>query len=229
MCANARQQGLFPEPGSRPVNLLPFDGEALYFGPILQPASAADFLAAFRDSIPWRHDEVVIFGRRMRTARQVAWYGDAPFTYSYSGTARTALPWTEELLRLRRIVEERSNATFNSCLLNLYEHGGQGIAWHSDDEPALGPNPVIASVSLGADRRFCFRHKQTRQDISIVLENGSLLLMAGLTQACWVHSLPKATRVVTPRINLTFRTIHPDLAAPSRRSARARGEPSDTH
>ncbi|MGL4401495.1 MAG: alpha-ketoglutarate-dependent dioxygenase AlkB family protein, partial [Luteolibacter sp.] len=157
--------------------------------------------------IPWKNDEAVIFGKRIVTARKVAWYGDSDFSYTYSGTTKQALVWTEELAALKSLVEERSATRFNSCLLNLYHDGNEGMAWHSDDEKSLGKNSTIASVSLGAEREFRFKHKRREEKVSVLLESGSLLVMKGTTQTHWLHSIPKSKKIKTPRINLTFRTM----------------------
>lgn len=188
-------------------NLLPCDGTVLYHGPILAPQQAADFFSELSQTIHWAHDEVLMFGKRIVTARKVAWYGDAPFAYTYSGSTKSALPWTAELKALKTLIEQHSGASFNSCLLNLYHHGGEGMAWHSDDEKMLARHAPIASLSLGAPRRFSFKHKHLPHRVSLDLEDGSLLLMQDETQTHWLHSLPKASRVQAPRINLTFRTI----------------------
>lgn len=189
------------------LNLLPCDGVVSYHGRILTPAEADHCLAALLQDVPWRHDEAVIFGRRIVTARKVAWYGDSGFAYTYSGTTRHAIPWNHELARLKALVEQHAGTTFNSCLLNLYHDGNEGMAWHSDDETSLGRNTCIASLSLGAERRFCFKHKRSTRQVETVLEHGGLLLMLGATQTHWLHSLPKARRISGPRINLTFRTM----------------------
>jgi alkylated DNA repair dioxygenase AlkB len=149
----------------------------------------------------------VIYGKHLVTSRKVAWYGDHNFSYTYSGTTKRALLWTKELLDLKKIVERYSGVTFNSCLLNLYHNGSEGMAWHSDDEKALGKNTNIASLSFGAERKFSFKHKRTKESVSLVLESGSLLMMKGSTQSHWMHRLPPTTKVSRPRINLTFRTI----------------------
>jgi alkylated DNA repair dioxygenase AlkB len=132
--------------------------------------------------------------------------------YTYSNTTKQALAWTKELSCLKQIAEELAGTKFNSCLLNLYHNGDEGMGWHSDDEESLGKNNTIASLSLGAERKFLFKHKQTKQTVSLVLEHGSLLIMKDSTQANWSHSLPKSKNVTQPRINLTFRTIVKPLA-----------------
>ena len=157
--------------------------------------------------IPWKNDEAVIFGKHFITKRKVAWYGDNQFSYTYSNITKEALPWTKELLELKAIAEKLASATFNSCLLNLYHNGSEGMAWHSDDEKSLGRNSPIASMSFGAERKFSFKHKQTKETRSLLLEHGSLLVMKGEVQQHWLHSLPKSLKVKSPRINLTFRTI----------------------
>ncbi len=189
------------------VNLLPYDGTVNYHGPIFSAAEDRHYQAALTQSVPWKNDEAVIFGKHIITARKVAWYGDAEYPYAYSGITRTALSWNADLIALKARVEEVSGCIFNSCLLNLYHNGNEGMGWHSDDEKALLKEAPIASVSLGAERKFNFKHRRTQALVSVMLESGSLLVMKGTTQTHWLHSLPKATRITEPRINLTFRTI----------------------
>ncbi|PZF71299.1 alpha-ketoglutarate-dependent dioxygenase AlkB family protein [Taibaiella soli] len=188
-------------------NLLPYDGIVIYYGKVLDRPSADGYLKALLETIAWRNDEAVIFGKHIVTARKVAWYGDEGYSYTYSNTTKKALPWTKELLELRAIVEQLTGILFNSCLLNLYHNGNEGMAWHSDDERELGVNTTIASLSLGAERKFSFKHKKTKGTTSLILEHGSVLVMKDTTQMNWLHSLPKSTVVKTPRVNLTFRTI----------------------
>jgi len=189
------------------VNLLPCDGVVNYHGRILGEEQAQNYYERLRSKVPWQHDEVVLFGKHIITARKVAWYGDAGLSYSYSGTTKEALPWTPGLRELKAIAEARSGVVFNSCLLNLYHDGSEGMGWHSDDEKSLARNGCIASMSFGAGRKFSFRHKRTKETVSVMLESGSLLLMAGETQTHWHHQLPKSAKVNAPRINLTFRTM----------------------
>jgi alkylated DNA repair dioxygenase AlkB len=188
-------------------NLLPHDGTVNYHDRILSECDAWDYYEALMVTVPWKNDEALIFGKHIVTARKVAWYGDSDFSYSYSGTTKQALPWTRELQALKDLVEERSGARFNSCLLNLYHSGNEGMGWHSDDEKELAKDSPIASVSLGAERKFVFRHKRTKETVAVMLENGSLLVMKGTTQTHWHHQLPKSAKITTPRINLTFRTM----------------------
>ncbi len=190
------------------INLLPCDGTVHYHGPVMSYDEAQRYLHALLSQVPWRHDEAIIFGKHIVTARKVAWYGDARYAYTYSGTTKQALLWNDELLQLKARVEKITGTRFNSCLLNLYHDGSEGMAWHSDDEKALGRNTTIASLSLGAERKFAFKHKrQPELTVSVTLEHGSLLVMQGITQTHWLHSLPKSKRVSEPRVNLTFRTI----------------------
>jgi alkylated DNA repair dioxygenase AlkB len=189
------------------INILPFDGTADYYGMALTTVEARLYLDRLLAHIEWRNDEAVIFGRHIITKRKVAWYGDGNYAYAYSGKTRQALAWTPDLLALKARVESLTGYTFNSCLLNLYHTGEEGMAWHSDDEKTLEKDGAIASLSLGAERKFYFRHRKTRQTVSIQLEPGSLLVMHGATQDHWLHALPKTKKVTAPRINLTFRTM----------------------
>lgn len=188
-------------------NILPYDGEVIYYGHILSEDKAKLYYDTLLLEIPWQHDEALIYGKRIITKRKVAWYGDDSYDYTYSKTTKTALPWTKALLELKQLVENNCNTKFNSCLLNLYHDGDEGMAWHSDDEKALGKNTVIGSLSFGAVRKFSFKHKKTNEKREIILNNGSLLVMKGTTQTHWLHRLPKSTKIKHPRINLTFRTI----------------------
>jgi alkylated DNA repair dioxygenase AlkB len=191
-------------------NLLPCDGTVNYHGSILNDTEADKVFTALLKNVPWRNDEAIIFGRHIITARKVAWYGDANYSYTYSGTTKEALIWNDELRALKTLVEQRTGARFNSCLLNLYHDGKEGMAWHSDDESALAKDSAIASVSFGAERKFSFKHKRTGETVSLVLENGSMLVMKDATQRNWLHCLPKSARVTLPRINLTFRIMRPE-------------------
>jgi alkylated DNA repair dioxygenase AlkB len=188
-------------------NILPHDGIVNYFGKIFSREKADQYYESLFNTIEWKNDEAVIFGKHIVTARKVAWYADKDFPYTYSGTTKQSLRWTNELLELKKIAEEKTNHTYNSCLLNLYHSGDEGMAYHSDDEKALGGVTVIASLSFGAERKFLFKHKRTKESVSLILEHGSLLVMKGQTQLNWMHRLPPTTKVKRPRINLTFRTI----------------------
>lgn len=189
------------------TNLLPYDGDVEYRGNIMDTTCAKEYLSTLLDTIDWKNDESFIYGKHYITKRKVAWYGDTPFDYSYSNTSKKALPWTKELMELKLLVEKISGETFNSCLLNLYHTGEEGMSWHSDDEKSLVENACIASLSFGAIRKFSFKHKVTKQVVDQVLESGSLLLMKGSTQKHWKHALPKTKKISVQRINLTFRLM----------------------
>ena len=189
------------------TNILPFDGEVLYLGKVFNRKEVAQYYQTFLEKIPWKNDEAIIFGKHHITKRKVAWFGDNTYSYKYSGITKQAHIWTPELLQLKQKVEELSATTYNSCLLNLYHDGEEGMGWHSDAEKTLLDNGTIASVTLGAERKFSFKHKESKQRIDVLLENGSLLLMKGTTQKNWLHRLPPTKKVFYPRINLTFRTI----------------------
>lgn len=188
-------------------NLLPKDGIVNYFGQIMSDEEAISFYSILLNEIEWKNDQAVIFGKLIETKRKIAWYGDFPFSYTYSNVTKTALVWTKTLLQLKKMVEESTGETYNSCLLNLYHDGSEGMAWHSDGEKQLKRHGAIASVSFGAERKFAFKHKETKEVVALNLASGSLLVMKGETQDYWLHRLPPTKKVFNPRINLTFRTI----------------------
>jgi alkylated DNA repair dioxygenase AlkB len=157
--------------------------------------------------IPWQQHMVTVYGHTLPAPRLSAWYGDTGASYQYSGLRLQPLPWIPTLLQVKATVQALAGIRFNSVLLNLYRDGRDSVGWHSDAEPELGRNPVIASVSLGAVRRFLFQHKSRSDRLALALEPGSVLLMRGTTQHFWRHQLPKTEQRVEPRINLTFRVI----------------------
>lgn len=191
----------------RGINILPYDGIVHYYGKILSEKHATYYFDRLLHTAEWKNDEAVIFGKHFITKRKAAWYGDSNFMYTYSNSTKEALPWTKELLELKQLAEHQSGENYNSCLLNLYHNGDEGMAWHSDDEKSLAKHAAIASISLGAERKFSFRHKKTKEIHSILLQNASLLVMKDATQTNWVHSLPKSKKVSGIRISLTFRTM----------------------
>jgi alkylated DNA repair dioxygenase AlkB len=159
------------------------------------------------ENVLWEQHVITVYGRSINAPRLSAWYGDPGAVYRYSGLRLGPAPWTSTLLEIKPIVENLAATRFNSALVNLYRDGRDSVGWHSDAEPELGRHPVIASVSLGAKRRFTLQHKKTRRQISVDLDPGSILLMSGPTQHHWRHQLPKSRRVVSARINITFRLI----------------------
>ena len=169
---------------------------------------SASLAGALRETINWRQETIQMYGKLLNTPRLTAWYGDNSKTYAFSGKKYDPYPWTPELLMIKQRVDAAAGITFNSVLLNLYRNGNDSVAWHADDEPELGLNPVIASVSFGQMRRFDVRHKQDHKlKYSVDLENGSLLIMKGDLQHNWEHQVPKSTKATKDRINLTFRVI----------------------
>jgi len=198
---------LFDEITDSEFNHLPYGGTVNYYGIVISKDDADTFFNSLMNNIEWRNDEAVIFGKHIITKRKVVWYADKPFEYTYSHTTKRALEWNKDLLRLKLIVEKATGETFNSCLLNLYHNGTEGMAWHSDGEKDLLKNGAIASLSFGVERKFAFKHKETKEIVSFQLEHGSLLVMKDETQQNWLHRLPPSTKIKSARINLTFRTI----------------------
>jgi alkylated DNA repair dioxygenase AlkB len=191
------------------INILPKDGEVYYLPDFFSKLESEKLFTVLLNEIEWQQDEVMMFGKRIVTQRRMAWYGDQGKPYRYSGILRAPKPWTGTLQEIQHFINTTFQTSLNACLLNLYRNGEEGMGWHSDDEPELGKEPIIASLSLGAERAFDFKHKDSDYKQRIYLQNGSLLLMKGATQKHWKHALPKSKKVLAPRINLTFREIHP--------------------
>lgn len=206
------QLDLYAENSRNFENILSKDGEVHYYGSILSKEKADNFFESLLKNIAWQQDEMILFGKQIITQRKVAWYGDEPYSYTYSKVTKHAKAWAPELLSLKLLVEEELGKSFNSCLLNLYHSGAEGIGWHSDNEKELEANGMIASLSLGAERKFSFKHRKSKDRVSLVLQHGSLLVMQGETQSHWLHQLPQSKIVVDPRINLTFRNISNQLS-----------------
>ncbi len=198
---------LFDQTIDKHKNWLPYDGTVNYYGRLLSKEQADLYLNRLLETIEWRNDEAVIFGKKIITRRKVAWYGDAAYEYTYSNTTKRALRWTAVLLELKTLIEREAGERFNSCLLNLYHTGDEGMAWHSDGETNLRKDGAIGSLSLGAERKFAFKHKQSKEKVEFLLEHGSLLVMKGTTQSHWLHRLPPTKKITRPRVNLTFRSI----------------------
>ena len=185
---------------------IPLDDGALAWLPQLPlPWSNAEVMARLLAETDWRQDTIVVYGKRHLQPRLSAWYGDA--AYAYSGLRLEPAPWTALLASLRDAVQHASGHVFNSVLLNLYRNERDSMGMHSDDEPELGPEPVIASLSFGASRTFVMKHKYDKKTLRLDLNDGGLLLMSGKTQTNWLHGINKMTRACEPRINLTFRNI----------------------
>ncbi|MDB4431546.1 alpha-ketoglutarate-dependent dioxygenase AlkB [Pseudomonadales bacterium] len=185
------------------------DANVDFFEQFYSSARAQDLFDLLLKELQWQQESLQIYGKRHRVPRLSALYGASNVQYTYSGIVHTALPWTSALLEIKNDLEQATQAKFNSVLANLYRNGRDSNGWHADDEPELGSQPIIASVSLGATRDFQFKHRQLAQhSYTQELSSGSLLVMGGAMQAHWLHQLPKRLRVQDPRINLTFRYIH---------------------
>lgn len=204
---------LFEDEVDPSKNYLPYDGIVHYYGTIFSTEKADFYLSKLLGELAWQHDEAIIFGKHIHTKRKVAWYGDSPFEYTYSGILKRASAWPAILAEIKQQVEQLTQETFNSCLCNLYHDGSEGMAWHSDGEKDLKKHGAIASVTFGAERKFGFKHKIDKNSIYLNLSHGSLLIMKGSTQDHWLHRLPPTTKTDQPRVNLTFRTIehHPSI------------------
>lgn len=179
---------------------------AVYFPTFIPAHEASQLFDRLAETIPWEQKEITLYGKARPVPRQTCWFGDS--AYSYSGIINRPRPWTDELLLLRGLIEEKTAASYNSCLANLYRDGNDSVGWHSDNEVELGPTPTIASLSLGAPRVFKLRHVATGITFDYELLPGSLLIMYGSCQTDWLHAVPKRTRVAGPRINLTFRKFN---------------------
>jgi alkylated DNA repair dioxygenase AlkB len=199
---------LFDE-GLSELNLLPYDGSVFDHGQILSDALAGSWLRKLLDRAAWAPDQALVGEHIVYTGRHVAWYANEPFRYTHSGVTRQALEWDDDLLgELRTLVEAHANTRFNSCLLNLYHGGSQGMTWHSDSE-AYGEHAAIASLSLGATCKFVFKHKRSQEKKSLNLYAGQLILMHGETQRHWLHAVMKTAVCVGARVSLTFRNFIP--------------------
>jgi alkylated DNA repair dioxygenase AlkB len=190
-------------------NLLHQDGIALYYEKAIPENKIKQLFYELLHHISWENERVVMFGKEIITKRKVAFYSDPTIAYTYASRTKVGLPWKETLVTLKNMVESITKEKYNACLLNLYHNGEEAMGWHCDNEKEIVANSSIASLSIGASRKFSFKHKVTKETISIQLENGSLLEMKGAIQQHWWHSLPKSKKINESRINLTFRQMHP--------------------
>ena len=204
----ADQGELFDDTVRGSVHLDLPDADVTYWPAYFGPDDRTRLLEELLGTTAWRQDSITMYGKPVPIPRLQAWYGDPGRTYTYSNIEMAPQPWTAALLEVKSAIEPAAGVTFNSVLCNRYRHGGDGVAWHSDDEPELGVDPVIGSVSFGATRPFRFRHRHD-PDLTheLDLAPGSLLVMRGSTQACWKHQIAKTTKPVGERVNLTFRVI----------------------
>ena len=182
--------------------------EILFIENFFNEEESVSYMESLKDRIKWNQDYIKMFGKTHQVPRLTAWYGDRNKTYTYSGISMTSKPWNAELLEIKKKVEQYANFNFNSVLLNFYRSGNDSNSWHSDDEKELGYQPTIGSVSLGGTRKFRLRNKKNKKTTyNIELDKGSLLIMSGKTQQYWEHQIPKTKKIVSERINLTFRSI----------------------
>lgn len=189
-------------------NLLPKDGEALFFPNFFNTVESDHLYISLLENTSWQQDQIGMYGKILNVPRLTAWYGSNNQLYTYSGITMKANFWTNDLLEIKHRIETIAKVNFNAVLLNLYRDGKDSVAWHADDEPELGLHPTIGSVSFGAARMFKFRHIQDKSLVKVELTSGSFLLMQGSTQHNWEHQIPKTSKKISPRINLTFRIIH---------------------
>jgi len=186
------------------------NAELFYYPQFFQAKKADNLLSVLKEGIEWTQNTIRFYGKESLVPRLEAWYGDEGKSYAYSGIYMNPKPWTPELLTIKQAIEPVAGVSFNSVLINYYRDGKDRVAWHSDDEKELGQNPIIGSVSLGAERKFKLRHKQYKANglkHEILLRHGSFLLMQGTTQHHWMHEIPRTAKPIGPRINLTFRII----------------------
>jgi alkylated DNA repair dioxygenase AlkB len=215
MAKKIMSQDLF---GSGPEQGISFSDEDLditYWPGYLSESEADNFLSTLLNETDWMQPELWMYGRLVKTPRMTAWYGDENATYKYSGIVNKPLAWTSTLLQIKNLVESTTQQQYNSVLLNLYRDGADYLSWHSDNETELGTEPTIASLSLGASRTFSLRARMPtsqKKKYDFQLVHGSLLCMRGRTQSFWEHTIKKEMKVITPRVNLTFRKVSPLLA-----------------
>jgi len=193
-------------------NLLPYDGIVNDLGLVLD--SPKQLYEELYNDLPWQADVVSLFGKTHVTTRQIVWMGEPDISYYYSGHSRQAIAWSAAVFHVKQCVEQQLadigiTANFNSCLLNYYPTGSDGMGYHADNEKELGPNPIIAALSLGATRKFVFKHKKTQDKVALHLESGQLIVMSGATQRYWKHTVTKTKTVAAGRISLTFRQMYP--------------------
>lgn len=199
-------------------NLLPYDGIVNDLGFVIE--NPTELYQQLLDELPWKSDKVTLFGKTHITTRKIVWMGDtrsnssqdSSLAYHYSGHTRPIIPWHDVVFHVKQLVEQKLakievKVNFNSCLLNYYPSGQDGMGYHADDEPELGHQPIIASLSLGATRKFVLKHKVTKENVELMLESGQLIVMRGNTQRHWKHTVTKTKAVHDGRISLTFRQM----------------------
>lgn len=196
-----------PQSFTFPGELLPFDGSAVLSPDFLGTETADELFSHLHESTQWENQSLIMFGKKVDEPRMSVWHAEPHLSYTYSGAQRNPQPWTTELNNVKTLCEQYINHVFNGVLVNLYRTGADHLGWHSDDETVNGPEPIIASISLGAERRFDLHHKESGERVSTMLPHGSLLVMSGKSQSHWLHRVAKTPSLVEPRINLTFRHL----------------------
>jgi alkylated DNA repair dioxygenase AlkB len=194
--------------GNTPIEYNLPQANLVYYPSFFNDEAAVDLLKKLKNEIHWQEENIVVFGKTHLQPRLTAFYSDAKLKYGYSGIQLKTNDWSPLLLKIKYFIENETGLSFNAVLLNWYRNGKDSNGWHADNEKELGQNPVVASVSFGAERKFQFKHNtQTEEKHNLILQNGSLLVMKGEMQHYWKHQIPKTTQAVGNRINLTFRTI----------------------
>ncbi len=188
-------------------NILPFDGLVQYLGVVLNPNEQHKYFNVFEQKTNWVNDEVTMFGKKIIMSRKMAWFSTQQKDYIYGNSKKIAQEYFTELIEIQKIIENICGDSFNACLLNYYHHGKEAMGWHADNEKEIIKNSTIASLSLGAERFFEFKHRSAPEKRKLLLENGSLLVMKNETQSYWLHRLAPSTTILQPRINLTFRQM----------------------
>jgi alkylated DNA repair dioxygenase AlkB len=205
------QSSLFDlQENQQTLTILDKDGRVDYMPGFFNESESTLLFQQLLQSLDWQFDQIMMFGKLITTKRKVAWVADEGCSYTYSQVKKEPQAWTPELLEIKGRLEKLCGGVFNSCLLNLYHTGEEGMGWHSDNEKELDPNSPIVSVSLGASRKFSFKHTTDTDKVNVTLQHGSVLLMHPPTQNYWVHSLLTTKVATPPRINLTFRSIQHD-------------------
>ncbi len=200
---NSRNDNPVVKPGYNSIK----NGEFYFYPNFFPKHESNSFFKELKANILWKQESMNMYGKQVNFPRLTAWYGDNEKPYKFSGITLNPNPWTESLLKIKKLIEPKSNVVYNSVLLNLYRNGNDSISWHTDAEPELGRNPVIASVNFGETRKFQLRHIHTKEKVEIELTHGSLLIMQGELQHYWQHQVPKTEKIINSRINLTFRVI----------------------
>jgi alkylated DNA repair dioxygenase AlkB len=198
---------LFSQEYNPEINQLPYDGEVYSYGQIISEEKSQLYFEQLKQSINWQNDVVKMYGKTIECKRQTAWMGEDYFEYTYSGIVKRAELFTPLIIEIKNHIETVCQEKFNSCLLNYYKDGDEGMSWHSDNEKTMGAEPVIASLSFGAARKFSFKHNESKEKIDLLLQNGSLIIMQGQTQEYWKHCLPQSSKIKSARINLSFRNF----------------------